>query len=111
MPSSTAEQTIAQITEKVKQMAVERAVAAGADPKTVVLAEVDAMPLQYVANQVRVIARAVGDFSPDASNSDVAITVSILRMMRFMLKKLQSSRKHLSKTPVRSWTSTHTSRK
>jgi DUF917 family protein len=54
-------------------MAVERAVAAGADPKTVVLAEVDAMPLQYVANQVRVIARAVGDFSPDASNSDVAI--------------------------------------
>lgn len=73
MIQSTAEQTIAQINEKAKKMAVERAVAAGAKRETVVLAEVDAMPLQYVANQVRVIARAVGEFSPEAFNSDAAI--------------------------------------
>lgn len=70
---STAEQTISQITEKAKQLAFDRAVAAGAKPETVVLAEVDAMPLQYVANQVRVVARAVGEFAPDAFNTDVAI--------------------------------------
>lgn len=68
---SSAEQTIPQIIEKAKNMAFERAVAAGADISTIVLAEVDAMPLQYVANQVRVIARAVGEFSPDAFASDI----------------------------------------
>ncbi|KUJ17772.1 putative Hydantoinase/oxoprolinase [Mollisia scopiformis] len=74
MIQSTAEQTIAQITEKAKKMAAERAIAAGAKPETVVLAEVDAMPLQYVANQVRVIARAVGEFSPESFNSEAALS-------------------------------------
>lgn len=73
MIQSSAEQSIVQIIEKAKQMAVDRAVAAGAKRDTVVLAEVDAMPLQYVANQVRVIARAVGEFSSDAFFSDAAI--------------------------------------
>jgi N-methylhydantoinase A/oxoprolinase/acetone carboxylase beta subunit len=68
---SSAEQTITQIVEKAKKMAIERAVAAGADRDTIVLAEVDAMPLQYVANQIRIIARAVGEFSPDAFASGV----------------------------------------
>lgn len=36
---------------------------AGAKPETVSLAEVDAIPLQYVTNQVRVIVRAVGESS------------------------------------------------
>jgi len=76
MIQSTAEQTIAQIVEKAKAMAIERAVAAGASRETVMLAEVDAMPLQYVANQVRVIARAVGEFSPDAfSGQDAAASL------------------------------------
>lgn len=39
--------------------------AAGASRETVYVAEVDTMPLQYVANQVRVIVRAVGELSPD----------------------------------------------
>lgn len=72
---SSAEQTIAQIVEKAKKMAFDRAVAAGADRETIVLAEVDAMPLQYVANQVRVIARAVGDFSPDAFASGDVVAI------------------------------------
>jgi DUF917 family protein len=73
MIQNTAEQTISQITEKAKQLAVERVVAAGAKWDTVNLAEVDAMPLQYVANQVRVIARAVGELSVDAFYSDAAV--------------------------------------
>jgi hypothetical protein len=63
MIQSTAEQTVTQIVEKAKTMAVQRATAAGAKPETITLAEVDTIPLQYVANQVRVIARAVGEFS------------------------------------------------
>lgn len=70
MIQSTAEQTIGEIVEKAKAMAVERAIAAGAKPETITLAEVDTIPLQYVANQVRVIARAVGEFSPDPFASD-----------------------------------------
>lgn len=62
MIQSTAEQTIAQIIETAKDMAIERSVAAGADRNTVEVVDVDTMPLQYVANKVRVIARAVGQF-------------------------------------------------
>ena len=62
---STANQSAAEIVEKAKATAIERAVAAGAIRDTVYVAEVDALPLQYVANQIRVIARAVGELSPD----------------------------------------------
>lgn len=72
MIMSTAEQSIAQVTEKGKQMAIEKAIAAGADRSSIQVAEVDAIPLQYVANQVRVIARAVGEFSADAFDASPA---------------------------------------
>lgn len=71
MIQSTAEQTVTQIVEKAKTMAVQRATAAGAKPETITLAEVDTIPLQYVANQVRVIARAVGEFSPEQFASEL----------------------------------------
>ena len=71
MIQSTAEQTVSQVVEKAKSMAVERAAAAGANPDTITLAEVDALPLQYIANQVRVITRAVGEFTPDLSASSI----------------------------------------
>jgi DUF917 family protein len=73
MIQSTAEQTIGQIVEKAKMIATERAIAAGADRETVVVVEVDTLPLQYVANQVRVIVRAVGEFALDSfSNENLA---------------------------------------
>lgn len=65
MIQSSAEQTVSQIIEQAKALAIERAVASGARRETVYLAEVDAIPLQYVAHQVRVIARAVGELSPE----------------------------------------------
>ncbi|EFE31391.1 uncharacterized protein ARB_01787 [Trichophyton benhamiae CBS 112371] len=62
---STAEKTVAEVVDEAKARAIEKAVASGAIRETVYLAEVDSMPLQYVANQVRVIARAVGELSPE----------------------------------------------
>jgi DUF917 family protein len=72
MIQSTAQQTIPQIIEKAKQLAIDRAVAAGASRETVILAEVDTIPLQYIENQVRVIARAVGEFSPDELSGSIS---------------------------------------
>ena len=63
---STANQSQADVVEKAKATAIERAVAAGAVRETVYVAEVDAIPLQYVANQIRVIVRAVGELSPSS---------------------------------------------
>ncbi|KAK2055681.1 hydantoinase/oxoprolinase [Colletotrichum caudatum] len=57
----TAHQTESQAIEKAKKMAVERAVAAGAVPESIRIAEVETMPLQYVANQIRTLVKAVGD--------------------------------------------------
>lgn len=65
MIQGTAEQTVTQVIEQAKITAIEKAVAAGAIRETVYLAEVDAIPLQYVAHQVRVIVRAVGELSPE----------------------------------------------
>ncbi|KAM5455164.1 hypothetical protein MaudCBS49596_001804 [Microsporum audouinii] len=62
---STAERSVAEVIEEAKCTAIEKAVASGAIRETVLLAEVDAIPVQYVANQVRVIARAVGELSPE----------------------------------------------
>ncbi|TFK47622.1 DUF917-domain-containing protein [Heliocybe sulcata] len=60
---STVDQTVAQAVEKAKAIAIERAVKAGAEKSTVEIAEVDAIPLQYVANQVRIIVKAIGDLA------------------------------------------------
>ena len=62
---NTADKSVASIVEHAREMATERAVAAGAERNTVVLAEVDAIPVSYVANQIRVLARAVGELRQD----------------------------------------------
>jgi N-methylhydantoinase A/oxoprolinase/acetone carboxylase beta subunit len=57
----TSSQTVVEATERAKKMATERAVASGAIESSVTIAEVEAMPLQYVTNQVRTIVKAVGE--------------------------------------------------
>ncbi|BFZ58753.1 hypothetical protein PYCC9005_005818 [Savitreella phatthalungensis] len=44
-----------------KERAIERCIAAGADPQTVTLADVTTIPIQYVTNQLRVIVKCVGE--------------------------------------------------
>ncbi|EPQ50447.1 hypothetical protein GLOTRDRAFT_82362 [Gloeophyllum trabeum ATCC 11539] len=65
---STVDQTVAQAVEKAKTMAIDRAVEAGADRNTVEVAEIDTIPLQYVANQVRIIVKAIGDLASGAGD-------------------------------------------
>ncbi|KAF6823625.1 hydantoinase [Colletotrichum musicola] len=57
----TTHQTESQAIENAKKLAVERAIAAGAIPESIKIAEVETMPLQYVVNQVRTLVKAVGD--------------------------------------------------
>ncbi|KAL2211141.1 hydantoinase/oxoprolinase [Sarocladium strictum] len=58
---NTSAQTEAEAVDRAKTMAVERALAAGAVEGSIRIAEIDCIPLQYVANQVRTIVKAVGD--------------------------------------------------
>lgn len=58
---NTSQQTEAQAIQYAKDLAVKRALSAGALESSISIAEVESMPLQYVANQVRTIVKAVGD--------------------------------------------------
>ncbi|KAI0029784.1 hypothetical protein K488DRAFT_55600 [Vararia minispora EC-137] len=58
----TTDKTTQQVLDEVSQMAVERAVENGARRETVELAEIDVIPVPYVANKARVIVKAIGDF-------------------------------------------------
>ncbi|KZV63899.1 DUF917-domain-containing protein [Peniophora sp. CONT] len=59
---SVADRTTKQVVDSVSDMARDRAVENGAVRETVELAEIDVIPIQYVANKVRVIVKAVGDY-------------------------------------------------
>ncbi|KAJ3870023.1 hypothetical protein EV359DRAFT_28603 [Lentinula novae-zelandiae] len=54
--------TTQSVLQEVSKTAIERAVTAGAVRNTVEVAEMDAIPIPYVANKCRVIVKAVGDF-------------------------------------------------
>lgn len=58
---NTSQQTEAQVIQRAKDLAVQRAISAGAVESSISIAEVESMPLQYVTNQVRTIVKAVGD--------------------------------------------------
>lgn len=58
---NTSQQTEAQAIQRAKDLAVQRAISAGAVESSISIAEVESMPLQYVTNQVRTIVKAVGD--------------------------------------------------
>ncbi|EQB56508.1 hydantoinase/oxoprolinase [Colletotrichum gloeosporioides Cg-14] len=66
----TTHQTEGQAIDNAKKIAIERAVAAGAIPESIKIAEVETMPLQYVANQVRTLVKAVGDIDLHAKLDD-----------------------------------------
>ncbi|KAJ0333695.1 hypothetical protein COL922a_010712 [Colletotrichum nupharicola] len=66
----TTHQTEGQAIDNAKKIAIERAIAAGAIPESIKIAEVETMPLQYVANQVRTLVKAVGDIDLHAKLED-----------------------------------------
>ncbi|KAF5017349.1 hypothetical protein F66182_10730 [Fusarium sp. NRRL 66182] len=59
---STASQSTSEILEEVSQEAVDKTVKAGALRSTTNIVEKEVLPLQYIANKVRVVVRATGDF-------------------------------------------------
>lgn len=52
-----------------KQLAIDRAIKAGAKATTVSIVNVESIPLQYVSNQVRTLAKATGDLDEIVSTS------------------------------------------
>ncbi|KAK7466917.1 hypothetical protein VKT23_003981 [Stygiomarasmius scandens] len=69
---STEGRTMKDVLDEISVIAIDRATQAGAVRGTVEIAEMDAIPVQYVANKTRIIIKAIGDFdfsrAPDASN-------------------------------------------
>lgn len=62
--------SVDELKEIARLEAVKRAVEAGAAIDTVTLAEMEVIPVQYTANQVRIIAKVVGDLqTPDLSKN------------------------------------------
>ncbi|KAJ7584873.1 hypothetical protein C8J56DRAFT_137101 [Mycena floridula] len=59
---STLDQSTQAVLQQVSKTAVERAVANGAIKETVTIVEMDAIPLPYIANKLRIIIKAIGDF-------------------------------------------------
>ncbi|EME82977.1 uncharacterized protein MYCFIDRAFT_153679 [Pseudocercospora fijiensis CIRAD86] len=50
-----------QAVEKAKEMAIQKAVDAGATKESIIIAEVETYPVSYMANQLRTIVKAVGE--------------------------------------------------
>ncbi|KND93079.1 Hydantoin utilization protein A [Tolypocladium ophioglossoides CBS 100239] len=73
MVQSTEHQSEAQAIQRAKDLAIRRAVAAGAAESSVAVAEVDSIPVPYVSNRVRTICKAVGDvdFRAEVLREDV----------------------------------------
>ncbi|RDL30690.1 uncharacterized protein BP5553_10035 [Venustampulla echinocandica] len=67
MIQSLANQTSKQAREKACEVAIARAVKAGALEGSVEIAEIDAMPIPYLANQLRIVVKAIGDLDLIAS--------------------------------------------
>ncbi|KAJ6560376.1 hypothetical protein B0H19DRAFT_1260986 [Mycena capillaripes] len=59
---STADRTMHTVLEGISKMAIDKAVDNGAIRESVKIAEIDSIPLQYIANKSRVIVKAIGDF-------------------------------------------------
>ncbi|KAK3071662.1 hypothetical protein LTR53_008235 [Teratosphaeriaceae sp. CCFEE 6253] len=71
-----ADQSVTQAVEHAKALAVQRAVDAGAVKESIAIAEIESLPVTYVANQLRTIIKAVGELDinmqPSQLNDDEA---------------------------------------
>ncbi|KUI72456.1 Hydantoin utilization protein A [Cytospora mali] len=71
---STESKSSQKLLEEISAEAIEKTVAAGASRESVKIVEMEALPLQYIANKSRFIIRAAGDF--DFSRTDLATVPS-----------------------------------
>ncbi|KAG9958941.1 beta subunit of N-methylhydantoinase A/acetone carboxylase, partial [Aureobasidium melanogenum] len=61
-------QSFEQAEQKAKQIAIQRAIDAGALEESIMIAEVESLPVSYVANQLRTIVKAVGELDINAQS-------------------------------------------
>ncbi|EHY59694.1 hypothetical protein HRR83_001032 [Exophiala dermatitidis] len=59
----TDDMTVTEALEHAKSQAIANAVAAGANPDTVSVVDMETLPIPYVSGQIRIIVKAVGDLS------------------------------------------------
>jgi hypothetical protein len=71
---STEPKSKAQVMKDLSQRAIDTAIANGALRETVTIAEMASYPLQYIANKLRIIIKALGDF--DYFRTDFEIDLS-----------------------------------
>lgn len=75
---SVSRQTRIDVLEQAKQEAINKAVAAGADPATVQIVEIDEIPIAYLPGEaVRVRAKAVGDLVLGGQGSDDELVTTV----------------------------------
>ncbi|CAL1709132.1 unnamed protein product [Somion occarium] len=59
--------SLSSVVEDIKEIAIRKAIASGADPTTIKIVEVTNLPVQYVTNQAtRIIVKSAGELAPDA---------------------------------------------
>ncbi|KAK0204503.1 hypothetical protein DFS33DRAFT_1460509 [Desarmillaria ectypa] len=73
---STAEKSSHAAMEEVSKSAIEKAVGSGALRETVSIAEIDDIPLPYIANKSRIIVKAIGDFDFSAASKSTSLSPS-----------------------------------
>lgn len=73
---STEKKTTKELLAEILEEAKRRTIEAGALPNSVQIVEVEDLPLQYVANQTRLIVRAAGDFDFSRSNDFVDLNAT-----------------------------------
>ena len=88
---STAKQTVAEAVEYAKKLAVERAVASGAEPSSVTIADVDSIPLQYVTNQIRTVVRAVGDLDNTRQRGQLANVARDMDLEEYAVEEVEKA--------------------
>ncbi|KAF8917367.1 hypothetical protein CPB85DRAFT_1431292 [Mucidula mucida] len=71
----TSDKSTQETLAEVSNIAIERAVANGAKRETVIIAEMESLPLMYIAGKARVIIKAIGefDFSRSSTKSDLSM--------------------------------------
>ncbi|PSK46556.1 Hydantoin utilization protein A [Elsinoe australis] len=70
MVQNTSVKSAAEALEYAKTLALDNAVAAGAKKDSVIIAEIESIPLQYVTNQVRTIVKAIGELDSTTTRPD-----------------------------------------
>ncbi|CAG9950164.1 unnamed protein product [Clonostachys rosea f. rosea IK726] len=75
---STESRTQQEILSELSQRATDKVVANGALRESVIIAEMETFPLQYIANKSRIIIKAVGDFDYSRTNfEEVSATADV----------------------------------